>query len=169
MDDDVELRDFFSRVRGIANTVRQANIVITRAVAPSLCPFTVLQPNEGDLSRVIAFLLDPAAAHGQGMAFLRLFLDLTGLPESNDVEDSVSVWTEDVLSTGDGRADIRVNYARPDGQSMHLLIENKPWAGDGGGQIRRYARYIEQDLRHGMGDSLHALDGARSGRTGHRA
>jgi hypothetical protein len=102
----------------------------------------LFEPQEVDLSRVIAFLLDPAATHGQRKDFLGLFLKLAELPEPNDREDSIRVWREDVLKTGEGRADIRVDYTCSDGRGMHLLIENKPWAVDGANQIEKYATYM---------------------------
>jgi hypothetical protein len=144
MVDKVELQEFLDRARGVAGAAHQASLAIARAVAPRFCPIALLAQNEGDVSRLLAFLLSPAANHGQGMCFIRIFLRLAGLPDSNDDGDSVGVWTEDVLSTGDGRADIRVDYTCRDGRGMHLLIENKPWAGDGPNQIERYANYMRR-------------------------
>lgn len=143
MPDEAQIRDFFARVRGIAEATRLAGSAIARAVAPRFCPVALFYPNETDLSRVLAFLIDPTANHGQGTMFLRLFLDVVGLPECDDREDGIDVSTEYVLSPSLRRADIAVSYTRLDRQRIHLLIENKPWAGDGVDQLSDYSKYLK--------------------------
>lgn len=141
------VEDFFDRLRSVSDAARNADRVISRAVAHRFRPFALFHPNEVDLSRLMAFLLDPSETHGQGMTFLSLFLQQAGLPDSIADAGAVRVWTEDTLSTGNGRADIRVDYTRRDSIRMHLLIENKPWAGDGNRQIARYAEHMKKAYR----------------------
>jgi hypothetical protein len=141
------LQDFFVRVRSVASASLQANQAISRALAPRFRPIELFRPKEVDLSRVISFLLDPREKHGQGLTFLQLFLDLVGLKSSNSDSENVRVWTEDVLDFDSGRADIRLDYQAIDRQNWHLLIENKPWAGDGSRQIDRYTSHMEKAYR----------------------
>lgn len=138
------LTDFLGRARGIVKAARQARRAIDRALAPQFCPITLFNPNENDLSRVIAFLLDPKEQHGQGMTFLRLFLALAGLPPSNDQPEDVCSRREHNVAFG--RVDIRVCYTGLDGEPVVLLIENKPCADDGERQIERYAESAEKSL-----------------------
>ena len=49
---------------------------LDRYLAPRFNPFDYLRTSELALSRVIAGLLDPTNAHGQGASFLKAMLDV---------------------------------------------------------------------------------------------
>ena len=51
---------------------------LDRVLASRFSPFDYLRTDERGLSRIVADLLDPNAAHGQGSLFLRSFLDKIG-------------------------------------------------------------------------------------------
>ncbi len=48
-------------------------------------PFSIFNPDENTLSRVIAELFDPAGSHGQGLLFLNGLLSAIGIPGSTDL------------------------------------------------------------------------------------
>jgi hypothetical protein len=100
-------------------------------LSPGFNCFDYITPDEMGLSQIIADMLDPAAAHGQGTTFLRLFLDKLGLEEW-PLEDVPDVRTEPPTVRG-RRFDIEVRWA-----NRILVIENKPWAGDQENQLHDY-------------------------------
>lgn len=87
-------------------------------------------------SPILAELLNPRGKHGQGSAFLRLFLlrfEIKGFDAERakvDLEYHVGRVTE----TSGGRIDILIR----DGKGATVLIENKIYAGDQENQITRY-------------------------------
>ena len=124
-------------------------------LAPAFVPIEYFDPNEPDLSRVLARLLNPRGSHAQGTLFLDAFLDLLQeRPESlsfkDDQNDSTarveiprlttqtSVSVEYPLRGGQDRLDILLTNSTTGGL---IVIENKPWAGDGEEQLERYARW----------------------------
>ncbi len=147
MPDVAKIQDFFHRVEGVASAATAAERAVARAIAHKFRPIELLQPDEMTISRILAHLLDPSQAHGQGATFLRLFLGLLQLPPADEASKAVRILTEPSLDSGNGRADICIDYTAQDRKMVHLLIENKPWAGDGHRQIARYAEHMQN--RHG--------------------
>lgn len=143
MGEHLATRGFLDRMRGVSNVAKAAERMIAKATAYKFRYFSLFDLNEMTLSRLIAFLLDPSQTHGQGATFLKLFLREAGLPDASGDRGSTQIWTEDTLNTGNGRVDIRVHYAIEGTSVMHLVIENKPWAGDGEDQIARYVEHLE--------------------------
>ncbi|MHB1301485.1 MAG: PDDEXK-like family protein [Burkholderiales bacterium] len=111
--------------------------------APLFRTIDFIRINENKLSEIFAFLMTPEKSHGQGTKYLRKFLQMACELNSNfpeiflDEESKVDVKLE-VQTIGQRRADLVVNIG-----NYELLFENKPWASDGEGQLRRYAQYIE--------------------------
>ncbi|OYY66583.1 PD-(D/E)XK nuclease family protein [Sphingomonas sp. 28-62-11] len=116
------------------------------AVAPPFNPVSLLVRNEMDLSRLIAWMLDPRADHGQGPGFLRPFLQLAGMEDAVRLERS-RVELEATRRVGGaiiGRIDVEVTHS-----SFVLLVENKPFADFGEEQLERYVSSLPADGRAG--------------------
>ena len=115
-----------------------------RRRAPQFNVFKYLREDELGLSRIIADLLNPTAAHGQGTSFLEEMLD--ALPETRGrfgtlrpttpIRVATERWT-----TTDGRIDITVDIPSAAGRFC-LAFENKPYAHDQGGQLKAYLEYL---------------------------
>lgn len=101
--------------------------------APRLNAFTLFDPGENSISRVLQDLLDPFGAHGQGALFLNELLLGLNLPAVRS-GDAVEVRRE--ASTPHGRRiDLVVDTPR-----VLLGLENKPWAGQ---QVRQLSDYLD--------------------------
>ncbi len=84
-------------------------------------------------SAMIAELLNPRGSHGQGSAFLALFLVVMGFEHGCSLAHA-NVRKEQSFPGGRGRVDIVIHLEK------HLiLIENKVDAQDGKGQLKQYA------------------------------
>ena len=97
---------------------------------------------ENLLSRLVAFLLDPHATHGQGEAFLDLFLTAMGWKGTRDGLSRAVVRTEAPTSRIDAyrrRLDIVATF-----RGGVIAIENKPWAADQVGQVRDYLDHLRR-------------------------
>ena len=118
-------------------------------LAPDFTPFDFIDFDEMGLSRILAWLLNPEATHGQGGHFLRLFLDRLATGWSSDDCERAKVKAESPIK--EGRLDIIVRSG-----DRALVIENKPWAADQPTQLERYFRYLDSLLIHSGG--LRATD-----------
>src|SRR5271166_4950383 len=76
-------RETFSRLGGTLRKLADKRAADDRANARLFSPFEALLPNENALSRVLKYLLDPNASHGQGQTFLDQFLELIGGAEAD--------------------------------------------------------------------------------------
>ena len=118
--------------------IRDVERRIAALTAPKFSFFDFLRTDEMGLSRCIAALLNPRGAHGQGSAYLELFMDALGCDVHwCDELASAAVDTE-MPANGGRRYDIEV---RLQGQRA-IVIENKPWAADQALQLSDYAREL---------------------------
>ncbi|NYT30548.1 PD-(D/E)XK nuclease family protein [Rhizobium sp. WYCCWR 11128] len=108
--------------------------------ATAFSPFSIFNPDENTLSRVIAELFDPAGSHGQGLLFLNGLLAAIGIPRLNRL-DAVKVRRE-ALTRAKRRIDIVIETSR-----YVIGIENKPWAAQQKNQLRDYLSELKADLR----------------------
>ena len=92
-------------------------------------------------SPILGDLLNPKGSHGQGAAFLRLFLDQFGIKgfdaESPTAKVDLEYHIGEVTERSGGRIDIVVT----DGRGRRLFIENKIYASDQENQMERYWDY----------------------------
>jgi hypothetical protein len=118
--------------------IKKTRVAFDLEHAPRFSAFEAMLPGETGLSRVLKFLLDDTAAHGQGPAFLQQFLDLIGCPESNSRPFHAAA-----------------EYPARDGRRIDILlrsrdyiigIENKPWAGEQDKQCQDYAEDLEWQM-----------------------
>lgn len=106
---------------------------------------TLLRPNECDISRVIATLLDPRGSHGHGEIFLEEFLLMVRqvLPVKH-----WKAWMTSSQFRGVALEEMTIHGRRLDtvlrlGNGC-LGIENKPWTGDQERQLSDYAEHLER-------------------------
>lgn len=125
---------------------RRIDLELDRALANRFNPLDYLRTDELGLSRIIADLLDPSAAHGQGAMFLLRFLEripdtLPGGRLSTLEQASIDVRRERSIDSG-GRLDVAVEISLGSSQPLCVAIENKPYAADGEGQIDAYLEFL---------------------------
>ena len=124
---------------------------LDRRLARRFNVFKYLRTDELGLSRLIADLLDPADEHGQGPVFLNAMLDiLAGTGEKTrallgklraTAATSAKVVTERRIPRG--FIDITVDIRSGD-RTFCLVFENKPYAGDGDDQLKKYLKYLDK-------------------------
>ena len=138
-----QCRDFFHQLEPRLAAARELDRKLNHHLAHRFNVFRYLRDDEFGLSRVIADLLNPRAAHGQGPLFLRLLLHglkvNPGLSDENFREAKVSV---ERSIEKNRRIDIYVEFPsceRPYG----LAIENKPYAADQSAQVKDYLDHLK--------------------------
>ena len=115
-------------------------------------PISLLRPLEPDLSRVLAFLLNPQETHEQGTLFLSAFCRSLqscrscaksgAFPEGtlpSILGEHTQVAAEYAVDKGENRFDIFLQ----EGDTL-LAIENKPSAHEGNEQLKRYAEWLRR-------------------------
>jgi hypothetical protein len=106
--------------------------------------FRFFSPGETTHSRLLAFFLNPQAAHGQGTLFLTEFLRLLGIRNCSD--EKAHPW---VVTAETGRVDVLLRRAHP---HSVVVIENKSnYALDQPNQLYRYWHqqiYLPQLAQH---------------------
>ena len=118
---------------------------LDRALATRFNPLDYLHTKELGLSRIIADLLDPSAAHGQGAAFLTRFLKrLDGVVPNGPVTvlDPAQVETRCERPINGGFLDISVEIGAGGAAPWCIAFENKPFAADGEGQVQAYLEFL---------------------------
>ena len=143
-----EWERFFDELAPRLETARVLDKELDRKLAHRFNVFDYLRTNELGLSRVIADLLDPKASHGQGVLFLRAFLEkLEGFRETLRWPDlhGTSVRCEEKIT--EGRIDVVVRIKGSGGETHCLVLENKPYAYDQESQVERYLEYFGKDDR----------------------
>ena len=138
------LRAFFAGLAPAVTVAVQAQKVLDRVAATNFSVFHYFKENENLVSGIFADLLRPDGSHGQGTAFLRLFLQEIdrGIPKCRRHGDYGSlercaVYTEYRTFAG-RRIDIVLKL-----ENKWIGVENKPWAGE---QCHQLQHYLE-DLR----------------------
>jgi hypothetical protein len=119
--------------------IKKARAAFDLEHATRFSAFEAILPGETGLSRVLKFLLDDEAAHGQGPTFLHQFLDLIGCPDCKS--RSFHAATEYPTRHG-RRIDILLRS-----RDYLIGIENKPWASEQLDQCKAYAKDLEWQMR----------------------
>jgi hypothetical protein len=120
------------------------NEALARATGEHFNIFRVLRIGEREVtthSPILAELLNRKGHHGQGAAFLRLFLarlEIRGFDE-NTATVKTEYYIGPVTENSGGRIDILVR----DGKGETILIENKIYASDQQNQMKRYRGFDE--------------------------
>ena len=147
------LGSFLTGLGAVVEGVRDTLIRMDRVAATRFSVFWYFKHNENIISRIFADMLRGDGIHGQGTAFLDLFLeeivrdpaDGAGSRPAAEYVKAASggcvVETEHVIP-GRRRIDIVVRLGTRGEQ--WLAIENKPWAREQENQLDAYADYVHQ-------------------------
>lgn len=94
-------------------------------------------------SAIIAEFLDPQGSHGQGLAFVKAFVESLNLQDFDFSLNGVEVATE--MVTPNGRIDIVIS----NGSKQAIIIENKIYAADQWKQLKRYDEFAKTKYPNG--------------------
>lgn len=126
---------------------------LNRATGEHFNIFTILGIRRREVtthSPVLAELLNPKGNHGQGAAFLKLFLDKLKITyihaESATVKKEVCIGPVNEDAETGGRIDILIK----DGNGNMILIENKIDAVDQKKQMKRYYNYAKSAPKYDL-------------------
>ena len=136
---DDELRRFFAEAAPRLETAQALDDELDRQLARRFNVFDYLRTDELGFSRMIADLLDPGGKHGQGAAFLKLFVEKLEFAKNVDVAKA-KVQTELEIHRG-RRIDIVVEI----NDEHCLAIENKSnYAADQVDQVKDYLSWLKK-------------------------
>lgn len=137
-----QCRELFHQLEPRLAAARELDRELNHHLAHRFNVFRYLRDDELGLSRIIADLLDPKAAHGQGPQFLRLFLGGLSVNLSfSDTELSEATVVVEHPIEENRRIDIYVKISSG-GKRYCLAIENKPYAGDQYEQVKDYLKHL---------------------------
>lgn len=127
-------------VRGQQAAFEHARSLYAERLAPSFNPFQFISTDELGLSRVIGWMLDPTASHGQSDRFLAALVRHLSLPWDQITCKQAKVRLEAPTSHLDAarRIDLLVQSG-----GRALAIENKPYAADQPNQVADYFRHLD--------------------------
>ena len=147
---DEQLESFCNELAPRLETARVLDQELDRQLAPKFNVLDYLKTDELGLSRIIADLLDPKGSHGQGVLFLRAFLEkLEGWKEHRQWPDldrgKISVhpeWTTDQRR----HIDVVVRIEGADQKAHGLAFENKPYDKEGQkNQVKDYLGSLKKE------------------------
>jgi len=127
----------FRRLGHTLKEIEEATREFAREHAPQFSPFEVLVPSETGLSRILKYLLDVKAGHGQGRTFLDQFLKIIDCPKRDFQSFSVTTEWPIENSLPSRRIDVVLKL-----DDYMVGIENKPWAGESDRQCQDYAEAL---------------------------
>lgn len=160
---ETDIASFFSVLQAKRESFADFMRLYETSIAPRFNLFDFIGPDENKLSEIIAFLLNPEEAHGQGCKFLHIFLEAIGQSAEdgqnnaflqkflesikNKLNSSTKVTctlekATDKIETTQRRIDIELKVG-----NFGLAIENKPWACDQVEQIAAYNKQLEKDYK----------------------
>src|SRR5437016_1388508 len=97
MEDDIVISNLKSYLSGL-NSTRKSIKSVQELYDPMLAfkfnLFNFWNPQENKISEILSFFLDPNESHGQGDAFLQIFIDKLNLDAFNSNTKSVHVKCE---------------------------------------------------------------------------
>lgn len=140
MEIDRRIDHFFTTMETVASAATTLGRRLAYELGSDLNLLDYMRTDELGLSRMIADLLDPNGAHGQGIAFLELFLELCGFTAALVTEDLPNIRVLREKRVSEGQIDIVLQSRMAD----FLIIENKPYASEQLDQMERYASYIKR-------------------------
>ena len=94
-------------------------------------------------SAIIAEFLDPQGSHGQGLVFVKAFIESLNLQDFDFSLNGVEVATE--MVTPNGRIDIVIS----NNNKQAVIIENKIYASDQWKQLKRYNDFAKTKYMNG--------------------
>jgi len=149
-DDCDTLVRFFERVRPEMARLREAVLQEEKDFAPDFNIFRALHVERKETvlhTPMLAHLLDPSATHGQGLLFLRGFLNMvrrhpSALPPDEFVGDGHWMILREFYIACVGIIDLLIENP---GKKCIIVIENKIDADDHAGQLHQYEEWVEKN------------------------
>jgi hypothetical protein len=144
-----EFMNFFQRFRDEYTEIKINSARRQLSEAPQYNIFQVLEVSRSEVRTHSAFLCDllsPRSSHGQGLLFLRTFLEhCAGLypdqfPILSGFDDPGKWLVFSEFHIGNGRMDIIIQNPQ---EGFICVIENKVDAYEGDDQLKRYAKWLE--------------------------
>lgn len=140
------LRAFFAGLAPAVTVAVQAQKVLDRVAATNFSVFRYFKENENLVSDIFADLLRPDGSHGQGTAFLRLFLQEIDRGHRRKFRrhgdygslERCAVYTEYPTSEN-RRIDIVLKL-----EDKWIGVENKPWAGEQPHQLQHCLEFLRR-------------------------
>ena len=139
------LRTFFSGLAPAVSVAVEAQRRFDRVAASRFSVFGYFKEDENLLSSIFADLLRPDGSHGQGTAFLRLFLEEIDRGGKCRIRSSGKYG-------GLERCSVYTEYPTPAGRRVDIVlklddkwigIENKPRAGEQDNQLQHYLEFLQ--------------------------
>ncbi|MBB4122957.1 PD-(D/E)XK nuclease family protein [Martelella radicis] len=131
---------FFTTMETVASAATALGRRLAYELGSDLNLLNYMRTDELGLSHMIADLLDPNGVHGQGSAFLELFLRLCDFNAAEVADDLSNIRVLREKRVSEGQIDIVLQSRMVD----FLIIENKPYASEQPDQMERYASYIKR-------------------------
>ena len=155
------LDSFFARIGPLASqdfAQRQRRLA---EEAPEFSALSFFHSREVMVSKILAYLLNPYAKHGQRLIFLRAFLEVLGVKVG--ILQSVVVQSEALCFTlrDRRRLDIQIRFTS-DSIDHVIVIESKShFAGDQPGQVRDYLSHLRSAYPHSRHSLYYLNNGKR--------
>ena len=138
------LDNFFPNLRFRLDIFQQTKKQTDVYLASDFNVFDYIDPDENQLSDVIADLFNPKGKHGQGDVFLKEFLKVVG--EFGNYDTHKANLNREELTTYIIKSQRRIDITIDFGDSG-IGIENKPWAGEQEDQIKDYKKHLEKKYK----------------------
>lgn len=152
--DTQHLDTFLTGLKSYLDAQADARNIYNQEVALEFNPLLQFyrgETGENKFSDIIAYFLNPKEKHGQGSAFLKVFLEMEGLPCKDweglewDKQDWDKAYVRREQPVNERRSmDFYIRF--PDGR-YGVGIEMKIWAADQKDQMRDYQAWLEE--KHG--------------------
>jgi len=146
---------FFAGLAPVLRMAEAAERRLAQEIAHRYDPIALFRPDELALSRIIADLLNPAGAHGQGALFFELFLKTcleNPIPQewtrgtvAVSLEPTISVPRDDLSSDTIGGEDRRMDIlVEMQSGNFAIGIENKPYSEEHNNQLDAYFEWMKK-------------------------
>lgn len=125
-------------------THRRHTEALARATGEHFNIFNVLSVGHLEVkthSPILAELLNPMGSHGQGAAFLRLFLSHFKINDFSAESKRVTTMREYYIGAVTNDSGGRIDIVVKDGEGSTIFIENKIYANDQDNQMERYWKF----------------------------
>ncbi|MCT4600954.1 MAG: PD-(D/E)XK nuclease family protein [Marinifilaceae bacterium] len=87
----MDVNKFFSNIKEEISVNKRFREQYSSLLSPDFYALDLFKINENQVSKIIAFCLDPKETHGQGNKFLKIFLERVNLSSYLSEDTNVSV------------------------------------------------------------------------------
>jgi hypothetical protein len=145
--DQRDLERFFADVNYRVHLAERLQCQLDVRLATGFNVFDLIEPDENKLSDVLACLLNPKGAHGQGDLFLRLLLERLGLGSDANLRTKDATVRREAPMHGTRKGVRRMDVFVEAG--VLLAIENKVDSLEQPEQVRDYVAHLDKCTRGG--------------------